>query len=152
NNARALELAKAAADGGDAAGMNVLGVMIRDGIGRQRDDAEARIWFERAADLLDTYAMVNIGRFHRDGRGGLTRDPAVAVALWRRAILKDDNPQVMLAEALEKGDGVTADKAGSIALYRAAAAQNRELEVKKRAEDALARFETPARSPSGERK
>ena len=154
NYARALELAKAAADEGDATGMNVLGVMIRDGIGRERDDAEARIWFERAADLLDTYAMANLGRFHRDGRGGLTRDPAVAVALWRRAILRDDNPwaQVMLADALEKSDGVTVDKAGSIALYRAAAAQKRELEVKKRAEDALARFETPARSPSGERK
>jgi hypothetical protein len=154
NHARALELAKAAADEGDATGMNILGVMIRDGIGRQRDDAEARFWFERAADLLDTYGMVNLGRFHREGRGGLTKDPALAVALWRRAILKDDNPwaQVMLAEALENGDGVTVDKPASLVLYRAAAAQSRDLEAKKRAEDGVTRFETPARSSSGERR
>ena len=34
-----------------------------------------------------------------------------AVALWRQAALRDDNPwaQIMLADALEKGEGVAAN-------------------------------------------
>jgi dienelactone hydrolase len=146
NPARALELAQAAADAGDPTGMNVLGVMTRDGIGRQRDDTAARLWFERAADLLDSSAMVNLARYHRDGAAGLSRNPVQAVALWRRAILKDDNPwaQLLLAEALEKGEGIASDKAASLALYRAAAAQNRDAEARKRAEEVLARSAPPA--------
>src|SRR5262249_49094626 len=138
----ALELAKASADAGDAAGMNVYGVMIRDGIGRARDDAEARNWFQRSADLLNTYAMVNLGRFHKEGRGGLSKDPVAAVALWRTAVLKGENPwaQVLLAEALEKGEGGAANTDEALAFYRAAAAQDREPEAKKRAEDAIARL------------
>jgi dienelactone hydrolase len=139
---RALTLAKTAADAGDPAGMNVYGVMIRDGIGRPHDDEEARVWFERSADLLNTFGMVNLGRFYKEGRGGLARDPAAAVALWRTAVLKGENPwaQVLLAEALEKGEGGGANKAEALTLYRAAAAQDREPEAKKRAEEAMARL------------
>jgi TPR repeat protein len=54
----------------------------------------------------------------------------------------------MLAEALEKGEGVTPDRAASIALYRAAALQNREPEAKKRAEEALARLAAAAPAPA----
>ena len=143
---RALSLARLAAEAGDAAGMNVYGVMIRDGLGRTRDDNEARVWFERSADLLNTYAMVNLGRFHNEGRGGFAKDPATAVALWRTAVLKGDNPwaQVLLAEALEKGEGNAANAAEALALYRAAAAQDREPEAKKRAEQAMAHFPSPS--------
>jgi hypothetical protein len=45
--------------GGDGAGMNVFVVMIRDGIGGQSDDAKALVWFERSADLLNTYGIVS---------------------------------------------------------------------------------------------
>jgi TPR repeat protein len=140
--ARALKLATASAEAGDPAGMNVLGVMIRDGIGRTASDAEARPWFERAHDLLNSYATVNLARYRRDGRGGLARDPAAAVRLLRQAIARDDNPwaQVMLAEALEKGEGAPADRAAALALYRAAAAQDRETEARQRAQAALARL------------
>jgi TPR repeat protein len=146
---RALSLAKAAAEAGDSAGMNVYGVMIRDGIGRPRDDAEARLWFEGSADLLNTYGMVNLGRFHKEGRGGLPKDPAAAVALWRMAVLKGDNPwaQLLLAEALEKGEGVAANPDEAIALFRAAAVQDREPDAKRRAEEALARLAPPLPPP-----
>lgn len=144
---RALSLAKESAEAGDGAGMNVYGVMIRDGIGRARDDAEARVWFERAADLINSYGMVNLGRFHRDGRGGLARDPAAAVALWRLAALRDDNPwaQIMLAEALEKGEGVAANPTEALTHFRAAAAQGRDAEARKHAEAALARLASDKR-------
>ena len=148
DHTRALQLAKAAADAGDDTGMNVFGVMIRDGIGRPRDDAEALVWFERSADLLNSYGMVNLGRFHKEGRAGLAKDPAAAVAFWRRALVQEDNPwaQLLLAEALEKGEGVTADPAAALTLYRAASAQDREADAKKRATEALVRLAPAAGS------
>jgi TPR repeat protein len=139
---RALALAKDAAEAGDGAGMNILGVMIRDGIGRSRDDAEARSWFERSADLLNSHGMTNLGRFYKEGRGGLGRDSARAVALWRTAANRDDNPsaQFMLAAALESGDGVPQDVAEARIFYAAAAEQNREPEIKMRAIEAMKRL------------
>jgi TPR repeat protein len=81
-------------------------------------------------------------RFYKEGRGGLSKDPIAAVALWRTAVLKAETPwaQVLLAEALEKGEGDAANIAEALALYRAAAAQDREPEAKKGAEDAMARL------------
>lgn len=139
---RALVLARASAEAGDPAGMNVNGVMIRDGIGRAASDIEARPWFQRSADLLNDYGLVNLGRFHKDGKAGLAPDPAAAVALWRHAVLKADNPwaQVLLAEALEKGEGAARNREGAQALYRAAAAQSREPEARRRAAEALSRM------------
>ena len=63
-------------------------------------------------------------------------------ALWRTAVLKGENPwaQVLLAEALEKGEGGAANTDEALAFYRAAAAQDREPEAKKRAEAAIARL------------
>ena len=146
---RALALAKAAADAGDPAGMNVLGVMHRDGIGTPKNDAEARGWFERAALLLNSYAMVNLGRFLKEGRAGLARDPEAAVALWRKAVLRGDNPwaKVALAEALERGEGVAKNEAEARVLYQAAVEQDAEPEAKKRAEEALARLGPSAPPP-----
>lgn len=141
--ARALALARAAAEAGDGPGSNVYGTMIRDGIGRARDDAEAALWYRRAVDLRNSYGMVNLGRLMWDGRGGLTRDRAAAVALWRRAIYQDGNPwaQLLLAEALEAGDGAPTDAVEARALYQAAADQNREPVVRRRAGEALARLD-----------
>lgn len=139
---RALSLAKDAAEAGDDVGMNVLGVMIRDGVGRSRDDAEARSWFERSAELLNTYGMVNLGRFYKEGRGGLAQNAGQAATLWRRAANRDDNPsaQLLLAVALETGDGVPEDLAEARRLYAAAAEQNREPEIKRLAVEAMKRL------------
>ena len=101
------------------------------------------IWFRRGADLLNSYAMVNLARYHWEGRGGLALDKPAAVSLWRRAIYQDDNPwaQVGLAEAFEKGEGAARDETEALRLYRAAAAQEREPQAKQRATEALARLQ-----------
>lgn len=144
--ARALALGRSAAEAGDAAGMNVLGVMHRDGIATPKSDTEARLWFERSAQLLNSYAMVNLGRLLKEGRGGLARNPEAAVALYRKAVLRGDNPwaKVALAEALEKGEGVAKNEAEARALYQAAVNQDAEPEAMNRAEEALARLGAPA--------
>lgn len=139
---RALLLARASAESGDPAGMNTYAVIIRDGIGRPADDAEAAVWFQRSADLRNTYGMANLGRFLWDGRGGLPRDRAAAAGLWRKALFLDQNPRaaIFLAEALEAGEGVAADKAEAMRLYELAAGQEIEPDARQRALDAQARL------------
>jgi dienelactone hydrolase/N-formylglutamate amidohydrolase len=139
---RAVQLARAAAEAGDPAAMNTYAVIIRDGIGRPADDAEAAVWFQRSADLRNSFGMTNLGRMMWDGRGGLPRDRAAATALWRRAVFLDRNPRaaVLLADALESGEGVAPDKAEAIRLYEVAASQEFEIEAKQRAVEALARL------------
>jgi TPR repeat protein len=139
---RSLQLARASAEAGDPSGMNTYAVIIRDGLGRPADDVEAATWFRRSADLRNTFGMANLGRFMWDGRGGLDRDRAGATALWKRALFLDQNPRaaVFLAEALENGEAIAADKAEAIRLYELAARQGTELEAKQRAQEALTRL------------
>ena len=139
---RALQLARASAEAGDPAGMNTYAVIIRDGIGRQADDAEAAVWFQRSADLRNTFGMTNLGRMIWHGRGGLPRDRAEATTLWKRAVFLDRNPRaaVFLGEALESGEGIGADKVEAIRHYEIAAGQNVESDAKQRATEALARL------------
>ena len=62
--------------------------------------------------------MVKLGRFHKEGQGGLPRNSAAAVALWRAPMLKGENPWalVLLAPTLETGEGSTADPIEALAL------------------------------------
>ena len=121
--------------------------MIRDGIGRASDDTEAAIWFQRAADLRNSYGMTNLARFMWEGRGGLRLDRSAAVALWRRAVYQDENPwaQLFLAEALTVGEGLVADKAESLRLLLAIMNQDREPLAKARAANALSRLQNGRR-------
>jgi TPR repeat protein len=86
--------------------------------------------------------MVNRGRFLKEGRGGLARNPEAAVALYQKAVLRGDNPwaKVALAEALETGEGAPKNVAEARALYQAAIEQDAEPDARKRAEEALARL------------
>jgi len=76
-------------------------------------------------------ALRNLLRHGPDGRGGLDRDRAGATAMWKRALFLDQNPRaaVFLAEALENGEAIAADKAEAIRLYELAARQGTELEA-----------------------
>ncbi|MBR0773223.1 dienelactone hydrolase family protein [Bradyrhizobium diazoefficiens] len=141
NPARALELASSAAAAGEGGAMNILGVMAREGIGRGSDAKEALMWFRKAADLRNPYALAHLGRMYWDGRAGLAMDPAEAVRLWQRSTYYG-NPwgQLYLAEALERGEGIARDRKAAVDRYRAAAGQTYQPEAKRRATDALARL------------
>lgn len=138
---QSLALLKDSAAAGESAAMNLLGVAARDGMGRARDDAEAVLWFTRAAEQRHQYALANLGRMNAQGRGGLARDPAEAVRLYRKAV-HFDNPwgRLWLAEALEKGEGADRDTKQAIEHFRAAAGQEREPEARKAAIAALTRL------------
>jgi TPR repeat protein/dienelactone hydrolase len=138
---RALAFARRAADAGAHAGMNILGLHYREGWGVPRDDREATKWFRRAAELRNPFGMTNYGRMLWLGRG-VERDRAAAVGFWREAIVRSDVPwsALYLAEAHETGDGAPRDLAEARRLYGVAAAQDRDLDAKRQAEDRMRRL------------
>jgi dienelactone hydrolase len=146
--ARARSLAQSAAAQGEAAAMNILGVMERDQ-GTPQNDAEAVRWFRAAAELHNSYALNNLGDMYRHGRGGLALDRAEAVRLYRHSAYYE-NPwgRLHLAEALEKGDGTNRDLAQAFDLYKSVAADDREPEAKRRAQEALARLGAASSAPT----
>jgi TPR repeat protein len=137
---RAITLWQTAASAGEPAAMNMLGLMARDGAGDKHDDAEAVAWFRKAADLRNAYAFANLGRMYWEGRGGLPPDKTEAVKFFRAsAFLENPWGRLYLAEALEKGEGAERDGAQALDLYRAVAAQDRDPEARRRAQEALNR-------------
>ena len=57
----ALVVAPAQALIGDMHGLNGLGLMYRDGLGVEKDEAAAAQWFRKAADLGHSGAAVDLG-------------------------------------------------------------------------------------------
>ena len=139
--AAALTLARAAAAAGEPAAMNILGSLARDGVGQARDDAEAVRWYRAAAEQRHSYGIANLGRMYWEGRGGLAVDHSEAVKLFRQsAFFENPFGRLYLAEALEKGEGTDRNAGEARDLYRAVAAQDRDLEARRRAAEALKRL------------
>src|SRR5262249_15653729 len=136
-----LPLLRSPAAAGYPPAINSMGVWARDGVGQPRSDTEAVKWFREAADLLNDYAMYNLGRMYWLGRGGLAIDRVEAVKLYRAAGY-NENPwgRLYLAEALEKGEGTEPDTAQGVESYRAVVAQDREPGAKRLAREALTRL------------
>jgi TPR repeat protein len=142
----AFDLARAAADAGQPAAMNMVGVMLRDGIGTARDETGAAEWFRRAAVLRNPYSLAHLGEMYWSGRGGVERNRTEAVKLFRKSAWFE-NPwgRFYLARALETGEGVERNQAEAIALYRLVAAADGDAGAQKRAQEALTRLNPVAR-------
>jgi serine/threonine protein kinase/TPR repeat protein len=62
---------RTASDGGDPIGLRWLGWAYETGTGVPRDDAEALKRYRQAADAGSNRARIAVGRFYRQGRGGV---------------------------------------------------------------------------------
>jgi TPR repeat protein len=82
--ARGLTVCKASADAGDVATQMTLADAYYFGRGAPRDRAEARKWYQKAADQKNPQAARKLGEMYAAGDGG-KRDPKKAVELWRQA-------------------------------------------------------------------
>jgi TPR repeat protein len=80
----ALPLLRRAAEGGHVKAMANLGMMLANGRGAAKDEAEAVKWYRLAAEKGDTAAMNNLGFLLVTGRGA-AKDEAEALRWWRRA-------------------------------------------------------------------
>jgi TPR repeat protein len=61
-----------------------LGMLYEAGRGVERDYAEARRWYEKAADLGDWPAMMSLGRLYERGLG-VPKDASEARAWYQKA-------------------------------------------------------------------
>jgi TPR repeat protein len=107
--AKALEIWRPLADGGDATAQFRLGTMYAEGLGVTHDDAEAAKWFRRAADKGDMVAQFNLGASYAEG-AGVTKDDAEAAKWFRRAADQGMSfAQLNLGIMYAEGKGVPRD-------------------------------------------
>jgi uncharacterized protein len=81
---KAIQLWRPLAQAGDAEAQYRLGVMYAEGRGVAANDAEAALWFERAAGQGEPMAQYNLGASYAEGTG-VRKDMAVAAKWFRRA-------------------------------------------------------------------
>jgi hypothetical protein len=62
-----------------------LGLKYAIGDGVQRDDAEAVVWFQKAAEQGNKESQYNLGVMYEHGEGGLSKDDAQAVFWYQKA-------------------------------------------------------------------
>jgi serine/threonine-protein kinase len=115
----------AAANRGDAAAQNALGVKYANGEdGLPRDDAKAVQWYQKSADQGFAKGETNLGDMYLFGRGGLDKDPGQALSWYLKAANQNfPDAQYRLGYMYEKGVGATQDVARAVKLYRDAASE-----------------------------
>jgi TPR repeat protein len=82
--AQGLALCKEAGEAGDTDALVTVGDAYFSGRGAPKDHAEARRWYQRAADKKNPQAAHKLGEMYAAGDGG-KRDTKKAVELWRTA-------------------------------------------------------------------
>ncbi|MDR2141274.1 MAG: sel1 repeat family protein [Deltaproteobacteria bacterium] len=95
------------------------------GVNIPRDKAEARRWYQKAADLKELEAMIKLATFCATGVAG-PKDPVAAqklIQMARDKAVSQNNKDILpsLAEIYEKGHIVPKDLAMAIKLYDQAA-------------------------------
>ncbi|QNK01611.1 tetratricopeptide repeat protein [Dyella telluris] len=119
--ARALGMLRVQALAGDSASQLALGQMHLEGIGCERNGAEARYWFQHAAHQGDAMAMNMLGRCLENGWGGAA-DPELAAVWYREAATHgSDWGMYNFAHVLANGRGVKADRAAAFQWFARAA-------------------------------
>ncbi|BCW87054.1 hypothetical protein sos41_01800 [Alphaproteobacteria bacterium SO-S41] len=112
------------------------------------DDVKAIRWLTAASDQNYPPAMNALANAYALGRG-VPEDDTRAAELWHRAAdMGYPGSMANYADALERGTGVPQNTGAAITYYRRAAAQDEDLEVRERAENALKRLgaEGPAKT------
>jgi TPR repeat protein len=110
-----------AAEKGSTSAMVELGVLYGLGSGVARDEAQARILFERAAQAGNPRGASNLAAL---GGGAAASDPARARELLAKTAETNAEAQYQLGLLMAEGTGGPKDDAGARNLFEKAAAQN----------------------------
>ena len=112
-----------AADQGDAAAQNNLGLIYDEGLGVKQDYAEAVKWYRKAAEQDNARAQDNLGTMYYNGHG-VKQDYAEAVKWYRKAADQGyAAAQCDLGYMYYKGLGVKRDYDEAVKWYFKAAEQ-----------------------------
>ena len=129
------------AEQGHAGSQYQLGLLYANGKGVTKDDAKARLWFEKAAIQGHTEAQVNLGVLLMYARGG-QQDYKMAVYYLRLAANQGkDLAQRRLGQLYERGEGVQQDYVKAYMWYSLGSANGAEAGTRLR--DALAKLMDP---------
>jgi hypothetical protein len=82
---QAVVLFRKAAEQGEAAGQNLLGMMYGNGRGIPKDDQQALMWYRKAAEQGFARSQSILGRMYRDGGQGVTKDEQQSMFWYRKA-------------------------------------------------------------------
>jgi len=119
----ALQWYRKAAEQGNAAAENDLGVLYQEGRGIAKDEAAAATWYRKAAEQGLAAAQTNLARLYEEGRG-LPVDPSAAATWYRKAAEQGlAAAQTNLARLYEEGRGLPVDPSAAATWYRKAAEQ-----------------------------
>jgi TPR repeat protein len=110
-----------AADKGSTSAMVELGVLLATGAGVAKDEAQARMLFERAAEAGNPRGVTNLAAL--SGTAGALPDPVRARALLARAAETNPEAQYQLGMMTAEGIGGPKDDVAARALFQRAAAQ-----------------------------
>ncbi len=112
-----------AADKGSSSAMVELGVLLANGTGVAKDEAQARTLFQRAAEAGNPRGATNLAAL--SGNGGTPSDPIEARALLEKAAATNSaEAEFELGLMLANGTGGPKDDVGARAMFAKAAAQN----------------------------
>ena len=99
-----------AAEQGDAPSSYNLAHCLRNGIGTERDEEQARLWYERAIDAGSDRAAFYLAEMNEKGQGG-EMDLKKAVQFYEKAYtLGSKEAARRLGELYQKGRGVIRSK------------------------------------------
>lgn len=115
--ARALGWFRAAADGGDADGLAMLGLCQLEGLGMPADAAQARVQLEMAASRGSAIGRFQLGRVLMTGRGGPADEERGLAAYVQAAAMGHAEACFNLANCLFAGVGCLPDRLAAKALY-----------------------------------
>lgn len=118
--AEALPACTEAANAGNAVAMRILGGMYDRGTGMKADEAQAFIWYKRAAPN-DAEAQFELARFYELGRGTPQDKKANILALRGAASKGHQQATLTLASRLENGAGMDRDYNEAAIWYQRAA-------------------------------
>lgn len=106
---KAVQVWRPLAQAGDREAQYRLGVMYAEGKGVAPNDAEAALWFERAAEQGEPMAQYNLGASYVEGTG--VRKDMTAAAKWFRRAADQGIPlaQLNLGLLYASGNGVPQD-------------------------------------------
>ncbi|MEO6209315.1 MAG: PEGA domain-containing protein [Gemmatimonadaceae bacterium] len=111
------------ANAGNQQAQRNLAVIYDQGLGVNKDPAQAAIWFRKAAQTGNRDATFQLASMYEQGRG-VPKDPKQALDWYRKAaLLGDADSQVKLGRAYLNGDDVDKDEGEASAWFQRAADQ-----------------------------
>ena len=123
NWAAALLACTREANTGNQPAQRNLGIIYDQGLGVNKDPAQAALWFRKAADSGNRDAMFQLAAMYEQGRG-VPQDQKQALDWYRKAaLLGDGDSQVKLGRAYLDGKVVDRDEGEASAWFQRAADQ-----------------------------